>query len=257
VADFRTHIAASSIVGVAYGYTGYRCFDFEPNSCIVAAGLCGVAGMLPDLDSSSGVPLRELTTFSAAIIPMLMADRFRQFGWQPETLVLAAGVVYLGIRFGVAEFFRRFTVHRGMWHSLPAAAICGLASYLFMHCLDERVRLFKSLAVVTGFLVHLVLDEIWAVDYKGGGYQVKRSFGTAMKLWGSNRFDNILTYMKLGVLGLIAYQDHHLMERFAPRDLRNLLPYKFDQTWRLPSLDHFPTLGAADSGETTDRVDRK
>ena len=34
---------------------------------------------------------------------------------------------YLLVRFGVSELFKRITVHRGMYHSIPAMLIAGLA----------------------------------------------------------------------------------------------------------------------------------
>jgi hypothetical protein len=81
--------------------------------------------MLPDLDSDSGVPLREMSMFWAAVVPMLMIDRFRDLGLSTEAMAVAAMLIYVAIRFIAVEFFKRYTVHRGMWHSLPAAASSG------------------------------------------------------------------------------------------------------------------------------------
>ena len=77
--------------------------------------------MLPDLDSGPGVPLRESVAFAAAVVPMLMIDRFDRWAWRPESIVLAGGLVYLFIRFGVGRLLRKSTVHRGMFHSVPGA----------------------------------------------------------------------------------------------------------------------------------------
>src|SRR5690606_2307845 len=51
VADFKTHISGSTIVGAAYGYWGTFHQGMSIESGLLAAGLCSVAGMLPDLDS--------------------------------------------------------------------------------------------------------------------------------------------------------------------------------------------------------------
>ena len=53
-------------------------------TCALAAGLCGVSGMLPDLDSGPGRPLRESTAFAAAVVPMMLLDRMEQFGLAPR-----------------------------------------------------------------------------------------------------------------------------------------------------------------------------
>ncbi|MEZ6089110.1 MAG: metal-dependent hydrolase [Pirellulaceae bacterium] len=139
MAGFKTHITGSTVVGVGYGYLGATHFGMPLESCLLAGGLCSVSGMLPDLDSDSGVPLRETTMFASAVVPMLLVDRLQDLGVRRELMVLAAAIVYLIMRFGVAEIFKRYTVHRGMWHSIPAAASVGLLAYLLMHCSQEDV----------------------------------------------------------------------------------------------------------------------
>lgn len=208
-------------------------------TCILAGGLCSVSGMLPDLDSDSGRPLREATTLGAAVVPMLMVDRFQKLGLDHELMVLAAALVYITIRFFLAEIFRRYTVHRGMWHSLPAAVIVGMFAFLVMSCEDITLRLFKTSGVVIGFLSHLVLDEIWSIDFRRGRYAFKRSFGTAMKLWGNNRWANYVTYTKLAIISFLVYQDEGFMARFGfenpdvphtARQLWNVL-YEHSEQW--------------------------
>jgi hypothetical protein len=217
MADFRTHMLTSTTFGIAYGVGGYQ-MGLPIPTCLVAGGLCSVSGMLPDRDSDSGRPLREATTLAAAVVPMLMVERFQRLGWGHETMVLAAGVLYLVIRFGLTEIFRRFTVHRGMWHSIPAAIVVGMIAFLVMASEDISVRMFKTIAVVLGFMSHLVLDEIWSVDFRRGQYRFKSSFGTALKLWSNDRWANISTYLKLAALSFLVYQDHGFMSRFGTHD---------------------------------------
>jgi hypothetical protein len=125
MAGFKTHITTSSLLGVGYGAAAHFMYGVPASTCVLAGGLCGVSGMLPDIDSGSGRPLRESMAFAAAVVSMMMVDRFQQFGLSSEMIVLAGAGVYLTIRFGVAELLRHYTVHRGMFHSLPAAAIFG------------------------------------------------------------------------------------------------------------------------------------
>ncbi len=183
---------------------------------MLAAGLCAVSGMLPDLDSDSGVPLRETSMFVAAIVPMLMIDRFRDLGLSHEAMALAAMLVYLAIRFVAVEFFKRYTVHRGMWHSIPAAMSAGLLAYLVMPCPSESIRVYKSMAVVTGFMVHLTMDEIWSIDMRHG-FRLKSSFGTALKFFGNNALANFSAYAKLALLIFLAFSDHGIVDRIRSR----------------------------------------
>jgi len=214
MAGFRTHITVSTVTGVGYGLWGYYC-GAPVETCVLAGGLCSVSGMLPDLDSDSGRPVQEMSAFAAAVIPMLMLERFKTLGWSHETIVLAGAVIYASIRFGVAEIFKRYTVHRGMWHSIPACLACGLLAFLIVAGQDLAIRLFKASAVSLGFLTHLVLDEIWSFQLRSGKLNVKRSFGTALKLFGRDRWANLTMGGILTVLAFLAVGDPMLMHRYG------------------------------------------
>jgi LexA-binding, inner membrane-associated putative hydrolase len=228
MADFKTHMSVSTAAGVLYAVAGSQS-GMPLTTCLLAGGLCSVSGMLPDLDSESGRPLREAGTLAAAVVPMLMVDRFQRMNLNHESMVLAAALVYFAIRFVLTEVFRRYTVHRGMWHSLPAAAIVGMVSFLVMSSEDISLRMFKTMAVVLGFVSHLILDEIWSVDFRKGKYQFKTSFGSALKLWGNSSWANYVTYFKVAILAVLIYQDHGFMDRFGiqhpdvPHTARELL----------------------------------
>ena len=212
MADFKTHITTSTALGFAYGGIGYFAFHVPPAHCVIAGGLCSVAGMLPDLDSNSGIPQREMLSFVSVVVPMLMLPRFEAIGLTTEHMVFIAGVMYVLIRFGIGGLFKRYTKHRGMWHSVPAAVIAGLATFMVCLSSDVEIRLFKAWAVVLGFISHLVLDEIYAVNWEGKLPTAKKSFGTALKFWGNDRWPNIATYAKLAILIAMIASDDYVMD---------------------------------------------
>jgi membrane-bound metal-dependent hydrolase YbcI (DUF457 family) len=214
MADFRTHMTVSTLAGTLFGLGGYQS-GMPWESCVIAGGLCSVSGMLPDLDSDSGIPLREAVAFAAAFIPMLMLDRLERVGLSHEMMLVATGCIYLFLRFGIAELFRRYTVHRGMWHSIPAAVIAALFAFLVSSSENINLRLFKTVAVLIGFLSHILLDELWSIEFRRGRYVFKHSFGTALKWWGDARIANVTTYAILLILATVAYHDEGLMERFG------------------------------------------
>lgn len=215
MAGFKTHITLSTFLGIGYGAAGYAS-QVPLSSCLVAGGLCSLAGMLPDLDSDSGVPVREVTALTAALVPALMIPRFEQLGFDREQFVLATAIVYLAVRFGFGGLLKGYTVHRGMWHSLPAAAIAGLATFLLVSGADMPIRLFKSGAVVLGFLSHLVLDELSSVQVRRGRVRIKNSLGTALKLWTTHSlWANVSTYGKLAVLVGLVFSDPYLMKQLG------------------------------------------
>lgn len=217
MADFKTHISTSTLVGIAYGYWGVTSQSMTLENSILAGGLCSVSGMLPDLDSDGGIPLREISMFAAAVVPIMMLNRFRDYDLSHESMALAAMLIYVAIRFGVFEFFKRFTVHRGMWHSLPAAASAGLIAYLVMPCASNGERAYKAFAVVVGFLVHLILDEIWAVEVGAAKLRAKKSFGTALKFFGSDATANVFVYAMLFALCYTAWSDNEIASRLRER----------------------------------------
>ena len=82
-------------------------------------------------------------------------------------MILAGAGAYLLVRFGFGFLLKHCTVHRGMFHSLPAAVIFGEIAFLLAPSDDLGPKLFMAGAVVVGFLSHLLLDEIYSVDCRG------------------------------------------------------------------------------------------
>lgn len=213
MAGFKTHITTSTLLGIGGGAAAFLRYQIPLPTCVLAAGLCGVSGMLPDLDSGPGRPLRESTAFAAAVVPMMLLDRMEQLGWAPETIVLAGGAMYLLIRFGVGWLLRHCTVHRGMFHSLPAAAIAAELTFLVCAHANEDIahRIFNAGAVLVGFLSHLVLDEIWSLDLMHA--RIKKSFGTAIKFWGEKFVPNLTAYALLVALTFAVLKEPGWMDR--------------------------------------------
>jgi membrane-bound metal-dependent hydrolase YbcI (DUF457 family) len=135
-------------------------------------------------------------------------------GFNHEEIVLICGALYFLIRFGLAWVFKRYTVHRGMWHSIPAAFTAALIGYLACSCENHLVPLFKGGAVLLGFLSHLVLDELNSFHVHRGRLRIKRSFGTALKFWGRSYWANLSTYSKLFVLIVVAVGDTQFFHRY-------------------------------------------
>ena len=211
MAGFKTHITVSTALGAAYGAAGFYFADMPPSESLpvslLAFGLCSVSGMLPDLDSGPGVPLRESLAFAAAAVPMLMVPRWKALQFTPETMVLAGCFIYLLIRFGLGWALKKYTVHRGMFHSIPAAVIAAEVAFLVYSREDIFLRYYVAFAVAAGFCSHLVLDEIWSVGVKRGQIALKKSFGTACKFWSKSTWANISCYGKLIVLSYLVLHD--------------------------------------------------
>jgi hypothetical protein len=203
MAAFRQHVTFSSLLGVGYAAV-LKGYGWDTGKSLLAGALCGLAGMLPDLDSDSGKPIRELFGLLATVGSLFVLHRLSQTDWQPADRILAAGCAYLFLRFGVSWVFARLTVHRGMWHSIPAACfmteLTFLASAGFM---GDVGGLVMAGGVFVGFLSHLVLDEIYSVNLNGVVPRLKQSSGSALKLFSHSALASIVTWL---ALGLTSYQ---------------------------------------------------
>jgi hypothetical protein len=199
MAAFRVHVTVSSILGAGYAAALWA-LGVEPTNAVLGAALCSVGGMLPDLDSGSGRPVRELFGAASVALPLLLLRRMNQAGMTPEGMVLLGGAVYLLVRFGGAWLFRRLTVHRGMFHSLPAALIVAEIVFLAHDSPDTLGRLTLAGGVFLGFLSHLVLDELSSVDAHGLTLRLNKAAGSALKLASRNVPATLATWVLLGVL---------------------------------------------------------
>lgn len=205
MAGFRTHITVSGALGLAYGGFAVQPLGFTTEAGILAAGVTAVGGMLPDLDSDSGIPVREMFGLLAAVVPLMLVPRMLHAGLSREAILATLLFGYLFIRYFVANLFKQFTVHRGMYHSIPAMFVAGLCVYLAYP--DRGVRILLGVGVMVGFLSHLVLDEIYSVDWRGLKPKLKSSAGSAVKFASTSVPATVTCYLIFGGLLYLAYLD--------------------------------------------------
>lgn len=232
MASWRGHIKFSSALGVAYG--GVAAYQFGVDWPVAAVGglLTALGGLLPDLDSDSGVPVRELFGLLAFVIPIVLMRRLAHHGFTPEQALLIFAGIYAFTRYGLASLFKHLSVHRGMYHSIPAMICVGLIVYLGYKHPSEEVRLFMAFGTMLGFLSHLVLDEMCAVDFRGLAPKLNQFAGTALKLRSKSMFANITCYSLLGFLSWTAYQ------QFERPDDRVTEPVQFKERATEPPRWH-------------------
>ena len=183
MANFPTHIAVGTVVSGALATVTVAADMVAPEN-IVAVTLAGVLGsILPDIDLEESRPAKAMFSglaifFSFAVLFGL--DRSYSIA---EMLILWLGTLLL-VRFGAKEVFFRFSYHRGVWHSLLALVFCAfVAAVVFSRLLgrDDGIAWLGAAFMGVGYLTHLILDELYAVDVMDT--RVKASFGTALKLF--------------------------------------------------------------------------
>jgi hypothetical protein len=218
MAGFKMHVTVSSLLGCGYAGAGVV-YGLPLDTSVLGGAMCGFSGMLPDLDSDYGTPLRETMAFTAATIPMLLLHRFQSLGLRPDEMALLGISVYLFMRFGITNMIRKYTVHRGMFHSIPAGLIFAGLAFLICGGIDDlHIRYYKAGAVLAGFMSHLILDEIYSVEWKSGAWHLKKSSGTAFKLWGDDGWANFSCYAKLVLIAGIILGEPSVMEQIESRN---------------------------------------
>lgn len=199
MASFRTH--ASS--GVSLGFLivmGILFFSISDNfGLLVAVFLVATLGsVLPDIDSDSGIPF-HITFGSLSFISgtFVFAELFRrEFPMWWEGLAWSVGT--MGAVWVVGGyFFKRFTKHRGMAHSIPAAILFGLLVFFFgsRFSFGDADAFLLAVSGILGYIIHLILDEMYAaVNFSGKVFTPKRSLGSALKLFSHSRKITVALY---------------------------------------------------------------
>jgi hypothetical protein len=182
MANFNTHLmGAAAVSGIAA--TGLVMSGVVTHQAVVSYFILGViGGLLPDIDSPYSIPIRITFNVLALIAGFIVVFTFSQRFSLAELVILWIGC-YALVRYGVFSLFTHFTAHRGLIHSIPAGIASGLLSTLLAYHLFGASALHAwncGLFVALGFLVHLLLDEIYSVNLLG--MELKSSFGSALSL---------------------------------------------------------------------------
>jgi membrane-bound metal-dependent hydrolase YbcI (DUF457 family) len=235
MASYRGHLSVSAPLGAAYGALVLTRPDFDWGTVVLGASLTTAGGLLPDLDSDTSVPLRETFSILAALTAVLLFRPLEDMDFTIEQVLALLILCYFGVRYFLSGFFRRLTVHRGMFHSVPAALIAGLGLYLVYPSGDFRLKLYLAGGVTLGYLSHLILDEVYAVDFNGLSIKTNQFAGTALKFGSASWLATLLTYSLLFSMGYLALYD-------VPPKARNVGQW-VASLWTAATSPHHPEPG--------------
>jgi uncharacterized membrane protein (UPF0136 family) len=182
MANFSTHIAYAA---AASGLLSVLCLQIglvNPNEALLLAFLGTIGGILPDVDLQHSYPSSIM--FSLIGIGMAFATIFTMDKDVSILEMWFVGLcVFTAIRYPIWIVFHQYTTHRGSIHSLIAALfamfITVSVSYYWLHK-NAFVAWLLGFFVLMGFILHLLLDEFYSVDFTNR--RIKRSFGTALKV---------------------------------------------------------------------------
>ena len=207
MASFRTHVSFGIAFGIlsAFAITSLALVP-ESWSFSVLIGLAVTLGaQLPDMDSDSGLPFH--ITFGS--LSLVTAALSLLYVWQEYpgdyALLIAAPLLALFIVWGViGTMFKKFTHHRGMAHSVPSAVLAGLLTFSLTTWLEfeDWQAFLLGIAMTLGYLIHLLLDEVWAgLNFHGQLFVPNKAFGSALKFVSHDHRLTAVVY--LAILGLV------------------------------------------------------
>lgn len=220
MASFRTHASFGIAAGLICAIGSFS-LAFVPDSLSLPLGI-GVAvlvgALLPDMDSDTGLPF-HLTFGSLSLVAMFFTSVY------VARLVPGDYVRIIGFGLGVGLvmwmlvgwLFKRFTVHRGMAHSIPAAALSAFISYsvIIRFGLPAWDAFLLGGSVGFGYLLHLVLDEFHAaINFHGTPFVPNKALGSALKWRSQSAWTTTCVYAALVFFVLLDIQD---MVQFSAR----------------------------------------
>ena len=206
MADYQTHLTGGVLVGTAAALLagGLGLATVAELPFIALVGVWG--GLAPDLDSDNSRPTQIMTDYATLILPTAALWRIPWLHAEWARAVVAWLLLAALVRWPLMWTFKRFTEHRGMFHSIPAALIFGGLAFLLAgrRVDDVPLQTAAGISATAGYFTHLILDELWSVDFEGR--RIKRSFGTALSLWSDSRAATAFTYVLLVVVGLLTWE---------------------------------------------------
>lgn len=205
MASFKTHIAFGTVIGIIGAVLLSTYALVTANMLLLLFVFFAIIGStLPDLDSDSGIPFQlvfAIFSLTCALIGGLYVFRYHVQG-----VALIVGIplmCFVVARWVIAPLAKRFTHHRGIFHSIPALVIAMCVSIIILHWfrLSPSEELAIAIGVGLGFLSHLILDELVSVtNFSGMPFFPKKSLGSALKLFSKSRNVTVATYALLLVL---------------------------------------------------------
>ncbi len=183
MANFQTHITVGVLSSGLISTVAMAAAVVTPNDAIFLTIAGTLGSILPDIDIESSKQSRTIFAGFGIFSGFIALFHYSQFLSIAE-LCLMWLAIFITIRYFLWKLFHEFTVHRGLFHSLLANIFFGVVGVtIFYNFLEktDTVAWMGGAIIFIGALTHLLLDELYSIDFAGN--RVKRSFGTALKLF--------------------------------------------------------------------------
>jgi hypothetical protein len=218
MANFNTHFNVAAFTStIEAGTMYYSGLVTKPEATFLfIGGILG--GILPDIDSNYSTPTKMMQYIFSNLISFFVL--FNYIGVYPIINLILIWIGTFAIIMLLFQIFNKITTHRGMFHSIPAAIIFWFIFSLIFYYIFKFNYLFSwyfGMFIFLGYITHLTLDEIYSIDLKGK--KIKKSFGTALKLWNKDIKSVILFYLVLILLFIAMPHKKDFINSFTKFDI--------------------------------------
>jgi hypothetical protein len=198
LANFKVHFNAGAVSSGILSSSFLALDMVSPLQSGLFLFLGIVGSILPDIDSNNSVPLRVGFNVLTLVISFLVLFKIA-VDYSVVEMIIIWFLTFWFMKKIVLKLFNKYTRHRGIFHSIPAGVLFGLVVVIVLYHIFGFYHFHAWLGgffIFFGYLVHLVLDEMYSVDFSGR--KLKKSFGTALKFYDKNNFEsNIYIYSSI------------------------------------------------------------
>ncbi|MCF6776088.1 metal-dependent hydrolase [Thiotrichales bacterium 19X7-9] len=174
MANFNTHLSASVCLSSIASICFYNIDMFSLHQAINLAMIGIFSGFIADIDSDDDYASELIFTLFGFICAIFIVLNFTLQQYSILLNLIIFIVIYASFRYGLTRLIPRFTQRRGVFHSIPFAFVLGFATTLIaVHMIKVSIEIawFAGLYVFFNYLLHLILDEIYAVDLANHSYR--------------------------------------------------------------------------------------
>lgn len=232
MANFGTHI---TVAAAASGLMASLCLQVgfvSEREALLLMLMGTMGGILPDIDLNYSYPSRIMFAFFGigAAFAVIFAKASE---WSIIELWLAGIASFWLVRYPIWTVFHKYTKHRGMVHSIPAAILVLLLVTRFSYEVLDKSAFLAWLVgsfAFFGFIIHLILDELYSVDFMNK--RLKRSFGTAIKFY--NPKSHTRSWVIIGLVIIAAFlvpSPSQFIDTFATKEAYVIIFNRLLPSW--------------------------
>ncbi len=203
MAKHESHLSFSIVLAICYAAASFFLIPVYPEHLILSVIIFIIASSLPNIDNSESPSCQELCSFFPAIITVITLYQLAPNLIHKKVVILSLIVVltYAVSRWFFVKILTKYTVHRGMIHSIPSSIIVFELTFLLFWDTPLTYRLYLAVAAFSGFFSHLLMDAYGNSNIIGKAMGKPKAVQPVLKLAGNSKWATIIAYLLCISLG--------------------------------------------------------